>query len=738
MRWIRAISFMFLLALATGLASVTQVWRQDSAEDFEKGTATSITITSDGQLQIAPRLERLYEASDANFWAMAEDSKGRVFVAGGNDGKVHVYADGKGAIFFHAPEIEVHALAVDAKDNLYAGTSPNGRIYRIAPDGSSKVFYTSGERYIWSMTFDPRGNLYVSTGEGGKIFEVDPQGTGKIFFSSQEKHIRCLALDSKGNLIAGSESQGRIYRLSPDGRPSVLYDTSAKEITAVVAAEDGSIYAAAIGRKDEKGPSPPTPSMAVLPSPSVSSPAAEVMRAAILQAGAFPPGQGSRERSETPGSEIYRIAPDGSPRQIWRADKTTVFALALSPDGALLAGTGDKGAIYRIERDGVHSSTLTRVEPSQVTALWRSRVRPAVYAVTSNLSRLFGLQSEYAREGTYESQIHDTVTFSRWGRVTWRERVHAAGKVQIFTRSGNTDKPDNTWSDWSEANPSVTSPSARFIQWKLVLSATEQKQSPVIDGVDLAYVPRNDPPRIEALTLQPAGVAYTAMPMTEMMQQVMPPGPVMTGGSPSSTQTAPRARRRSPAQVQPRQTMKEGYRTVTWTARDANDDDLLFSLYIRGEGEKDWKLLKERIEENFYSWDTRTLPDGSYMLRLVAGDERSNPPDAAARSERITERFDIDNTPPAITGVTGESLGGGRVRLRFTATDGATPISEAWYAVDVGEQRVLLSVDGILDSESESFDTIIPGLSPGEHVIVIRVKDAADNTASAKVIVTLK
>jgi hypothetical protein len=126
------------------------------------------------------------------------------------------------------------------------------------------------------------------------------------------------------------------------------------------------------------------------------------------------------------------------------------------------------------------------------------------------------------------------------------------------------------------------------------------------------------------------------------------------------------------------------------------------------------------------------------MLRLVASDERSNPPDAAAHSERITERFDIDNTPPSITGLTGETLGGGRVRLQFTASDSATPISEAWYAVDVGEQRVLLSADGILDSESESFDTIIAGLSPGEHVIVIRVKDAADNTASAKVVVTLK
>ncbi len=738
MKWIRTTSLVFLLTLATGLASVTQVWRQDTAEEFEKGNATNITITSDGQLLLAPQFERLYESSDASFWTVTGDSKGRVFAAGGNDGNVYIYADSKGKLFFHAPEIEVHALAVDAKDNLYVGTSPAGKIYKIAPDGSSQAFYSPGERYIWSMTFDPQGNLYVATGEGGKIFEVDSQGTGKVLFNSQEKHIRCLAADSRGNLIAGSESQGRIYRLSPNGQPAVLYDTQAKEITSVVVAEDGSIYAAAIGRKDERGPSLQQPArIPGIPSSLMSSPAAEAMRTAMSQVTALSTGLESRERSETPGSEIYRIAPDGSPRQIWRAEKTTVFALALSPDGALLAGTGDKGAIYRIEPNGQRSSTLLRAEPSQVTALWRSRVRPVVYAATSNLSRLFVLQPEFAREGSYESQVHDTVTFSRWGRVMWRERVHTAGRVRILTRSGNTDRPDNTWSDWSEASPGITSPPARFIQWKLMLTASDPKQSPAVDTVDLAYVPRNDAPRIENLTIQPLGVAYTAIPVGDSMQQVFSQGPIMPGGNQSSTQASTRPRRRPPTQIPPRQMMKDGYRTVTWTARDLNEDDLIFSLYIRGAGEKEWKLLKDKIEDNFYSWDTRTLPDGSYMLRLVASDEKSNPPEVAERSERLTERFDIDNTPPSIIGLTSESLGGGKVRLQFTATDSATPISEAWYAVDVGEPRVLLSSDGILDSESESFDITIPGLSSGEHVMAIRVKDAADNIASAKVIVTL-
>ena len=123
---------------------------------------------------------------------------------------------------------------------------------------------------------------------------------------------------------------------------------------------------------------------------------------------------------------------------------------------------------------------------------------------------------------------------------------------------------------------------------------------------------------------------------------------------------------------------------------------------------------------------------------LVASDERSNPPETAEHTARVTERFDIDNTPPTITGITGESLGGGKVRLRFVATDSATPLSDACYAVDGGDPRPMLSVDGILDSESESFDVVIPALSPGEHVTSVRVKDTADNVASSKVIVILK
>ncbi|MBI3949636.1 MAG: hypothetical protein HY314_04180 [Acidobacteria bacterium] len=736
-----------LVSFGFALASTTQVWRQDTTEEFEQGTPTGITITSDGYLQLAPQLDKLVETTDAYFWSLAEDSKGRLFIGSGNDGKVYVYDNGQGRVFFDAPEMEVHALAVDGQGNLFVGTSPDGKIYRVTPDGNSKVYYEPGAKYIWALALDGRGNLYAGTGEEGKIFRVDPQGRGEVFFDSEEKHIRSLGVDRQGNLIAGGESRARIFRLTPAGRPSILYDAPVREITSIVLASDGSIYAAGIGQA-EGGPQAPA-SRPATSMPAFSSvitvTAGDTVASAVQDATKDLGVGGSTGKAPTPGSVIYRIAPDGYPQEIWRSDKATVFSMALQPDGALLAGTGDRGIIYRIEPDGVHSSMLTRSDPSQVTALLRSARRPIVYAITSNLSNLFALKSEYVREGTFLSPVKDSTTFSKWGRISWRLQTPQGASARLFTRSGNTQEPDNTWSDWAEVvtnsnGQMVPSPEARFILWKLVLASTNGAQTPVADSVEMAYLPRNVAPRIESVQLQPPDVAFENVPSYGIVQTFSSVGNTSAGGSASSQAQTNRVRRvqtQASSQAPPRQTVKEGYRTITWQARDANDDDLVYSVYIRGEGETTWKRLKDNIEDTFYSWDTTELPDGNYTVRIMASDARSNPPEMALTSERLTEWFEVDNTPPRIEGLTATVEPGGKVRVRFTARDSATPISEADYLIDNVEPRLVLSTDGILDTEQETFDFVINSMQSGEHTMTVRVRDGADNLASAKAVVKL-
>jgi hypothetical protein len=734
--------------LGVALASTTQIWKQDTAEEFEHGMPTSISIRSDGYLQLSPQLDKIFETTDAFFWTAAEDSKGRLFIGSGNEGKVYAYSNGQGRLFFDAPEMEVHALAVDSQDNLYVGTSPDGKIYRLTPDGTSQVFYDPKAKYIWALALDGRGNLYAGTGGEGKIFRVDSQGRGEVFFDSEEKHIRSLAVDAQGNLIAGSEGKARIFRLTPAGRAFTLYDAPVREITSMVIAKDGLIYAAGIGQREEKLSTPTSRSAASVPTFSsvITVLAADAVQAVSPESGRDLRVAGSANKEEVSGSVIYRIPPDGFPQEMWKSEKTTIYSLVVQPDGSLLAGTGDKGIIYRIEADGLHSLMLNRTQPSQVTALVRSAHQPLIYAITSNLAHVYALKPSFAREGSFISSVRDTGTFSQWGRASVKRQVPPGASVRLFTRSGNTLDPDNTWSEWTEVvnhadgqGQLIPSPQARFIQWKLILSSADGAQTPDVNSVELAYLPRNAPPQIESVTLQPPDIAFENVPTYGTIQPLTVAG-ASAGGSSSSQAQTNRKRHLQPAsgQIPPRQLIKQGYRTVTWQATDANDDDLIFSVYIRGEGETVWKLLKDNIDDSFYSWDTTELPDGNYSFRLVASDERSNPPDKALVTERVTEWFEVDNTPPRIEGLNAAPEAGRSVRVRFAAHDSATPISEAEYLVDNLNPKMVLSTDGILDSEDESFDFVIKGMKPGEHTITVRVKDGADNLASAKVVVKVE
>lgn len=735
------IGTVLLASLVSVWASTTQLWQQDRAEEFEQGTPSNVTIRSDGYIQLAPKLDELYQGADAFFWSMAEDSRGRVFLGSGNEGKVYVYDGREGRLFFDAPEMEVHALAVDAEDNLYVGTSPDGKVYRVAPDGESRVFYDPPAKYIWALAIDRQGRLYVGTGEDGVIYRVDRRGQASVFFDSEEKHIRCLAIDAQGNLLAGSEGQARLFRLTPDGQPFILYDAPVAEITSIAVAPDGTIYAAGIGAVEKEAEATTTTTTSSL-STVITISATSSGQSLGQQAGV---ASATKTKTEIPGSRIFRITPDGFPEEIWKSDKATVFSVAFWPSRGVLAGTGDEGVIYQIEPDGTRSALLTRVEPSQVTALLVSRRRPLVYAATSNLARLFALESGYAREGSLISSVKDTSTFSQWGLIRWRQRVPAGTSVTLFTRSGNTREPDNTWSPWSGAltragGEKITSPPARFIQWKLVLTSSSGAETPVVDSVELAYLPRNVAPRIDSLILQPPDIAFEKVPSYGTIQAVTTvSSTTSSGGSASSQAQTNRTRRQwqKASQVPPRQVVKEGFRTITWTASDANDDELVYSVYIRGEGETAWKLMKDELTDTFYSWDTTQLPDGYYRVKIVASDEPSNPPDRALRAERVTEWFEIDNTPPRIEMVSVDVQAEGSVRLRFAARDGATPITMAEYLVDNIDPRQMLSVDGILDAPEERFDLVIDGLSPGEHTITVRVRDGADNVASARAIVTV-
>jgi hypothetical protein len=311
--------------------------------------------------------------------------------------------------------------------------------------------------------------------------------------------------------------------------------------------------------------------------------------------------------------------------------------------------------------------------------------------------------------------------FSRWGRAEFR----GAGSVDLFTRSGNVDNPDRNWSPWKKVDLSKDAatgvPPARYAQWKAVLHAGNPK--PVVDSVTLNYLPKNVAPEIDDVTVQ-IGVRYTPLPKSAGLS-------ISTDVSGSSG-----AHFESPIP----NTRDRDSIGVKWSAHDENDDQLVYSVFYRGDGETRWLLLKDNLSDKAYSFDASLLPDGGYTVKVVASDASSHSPGEALTAEKESRRFEVDTTPPRIENLTA-AVEAGQIHVTFRAGDGFSTIKRAEYSVDAGEWKYVEPVGQLSDAKTENYDfKIAPeaakdGSSAGEHVVVVRVYDRYDNMGAAKSLV---
>ena len=155
-------------------------------------------------------------------------------------------------------------------------------------------------------------------------------------------------------------------------------------------------------------------------------------------------------------------------------------------------------------------------------------------------------------------------------------------------------------------------------------------------------------------------------------------------------------------------------------------------MYYRGEKEHTFKLLKSGLRDPYYSWDTTTMPDGAYYLKIVASDAPSNPPAQALDDTRIGPRFVVDNTPPAISGLAARTATDDAT-IEFSAKDPSSPLARAEYSIDAGPWTLVRPVGQLSDAPSESYRLQVKNLSPGEHTISVRVFDLYENSGIAKI-----
>ena len=702
------------------------VWETSGRTELLKGDSRGVSISDTGVLMLAPKLTEVFNTQQTYVWSSAVDNQGNMFLGTGHDGKIYrITAAGAGSLLYDAAELDVTALAVARDGALFAGTSPDGKVYRITADGKADVYFDPGDKYIWSLAIMSDGSLAVGTGDSGKLYRVRAAGANpesSLLVSTNQTHVISLAVTPQGELIAGTDSGGLVLRVSPEGKTFALFDTQLREIHALAPAADGSIYALALSDAASTARASSTTPVVVPPQPAEgATPTTSVTITAIDETGAPIQGQAGQTRSRSDVSSarsaVFRILPDGATDVVWSSTTVTAFAIApaLQP-GSVLIGTADKGRIYSVTNDGRDTLLLQSPEGQISSLLVRNN---QVYATSSNQGKLFRFGNELVSEGTFESPVRDARLTASWGRIWWR----GAGVVEVQTRTGNGERPDATWSDWSAAyrdpeGNQISSPRARFIQWRATVRSGSVQSW--VEDVSVAYLPRNVAPEVLSITALPIGVG-----LQQIVQVTVDPNVESSGLDPSLFGPV--------AQVPPRRFYQRGARSVQWQAEDRNSDTLEYAIYYRALNEQTFRLLKDKLRDNFYTIDGATLADGRYVIKVVASDAPDNPPGQKLTGERVSEPIDIDNTPPVVKVMSQPQINRDSVRVVFAVDDATGKVKKADASLDGGTWTPVFPDDGIADSGHEVYSVDFGSLAPGEHTISLRSFDSSGNIGTLSV-----
>ena len=782
--WILSVIVLF----AGPLYAVTPgSWQNQSEADFATGEFEKTAVNSRGEVSLTRAVKVLVEAKDAPVVVSAVAVVGKdLYAASGADGDIYKVTGEKAAKFATVPGTIVACLTPSGK-TLLAGTGGKGAgIYSVAADGRvakgkvTKVWSDPAVHYVWAIAIGDKGVLYAATSPKATVFEIK-EGKGKALYeiSKHARNILSLAVGAGGKLYAGTDRKGLVLEIDLQRKAGrVILDAAEKEIAAIIPDADGGLFVATsdAAKASADGKMKPTPTktgksaapkakairrpagkVGGKPETRPAKPAGKAAPAAKTNAKSAPKkgkaqatagkekqkkkpdakakttarktSVSSRKRSGPPpavlrsmsrsrrstssgrptrgpspsgrGNAVYYIQSNGLVRTIFRKPVTILAMVNLN--GTLLLGTGNGGAIYRVSLDGDVSTKLADTDARQVTSLAVMGDGRIAFA-TANKGSVATLGAAPAPEGTFTSKVMDAKQIAQWGTHSGRASVPPGTKATFATRSGNLSKADEaTWSPWSPEKPladdylPIRSPAGRFLQYRLKLTS-RGKASPVVHGVHLIYQVGNLAPALSAVT-----VKSTA-----------------SRDSRSRGTTGPKS-----------------YRHIAIAARDPNGDKISFTVEYRPLGGANWIRIGKDLTKPVHVWDTRTVGDGDYEIRVTASDKPANPPAQAMEAARIAEPVRVDNTPPVLKLLAARAQGK-IVSVRGQVADATSRLAAIRYAVDSAEKWVaVLPTDGISDSRSERFSFEIDDLKPGPHGVTVQARDLYGNvgTQSTTVVV---
>lgn len=670
-----------VLALAPSAAAVgTRTFDLDTLEELSGGDLKGVAVGSDGVVRAGFLLGevKLPQANTVFAGLPLADGSG-VLLGTSPGGKVIKVAGDQATEYADTKETGVTSLAQDARGNVYAATFPDGKIFKVS-QGKAEVFCTLPDTtYVWALAFDKsRTNLFAAVGlDEGRVFRINLAGQPEVYFRSDEPHLVSLAVAPNGDVLAGSSGKGLLYRITGPGRATVLYDFPGEEVKAVAAAADGTIWAIA----NEYGEAPEPPKR----SPSAPrSPAGPASGAARPK-----PGKGA----------LWRFDPQGRPEKMMSNSEFHYTALALDDAGAPYVGTGAEGRVYTV--DDAHVVTLVAdTDERQIGALSMAGLPKNVahpgasaFIAGSDGAVFHRILGKGGQDAVWTSKAFDMGLRARFGAMTYR----ATGPLELSTRTGNTATPDKTWSEWSNpiaSGATVPSPAARYVQ---VRARFARAPGAELQEILLPFVTDNLRPVVTEVDAQSKST-------TKETKEGLAP----SGGEPPK---------------------HESVVHVSWKIDNPDQDALRYRIYYRLQAvaRGAWREMlrsDEIVTKTEYDWETATLPEGKYDIRVEASDEPSNPPDQVQRHSLETTGVLVDNTPPTFPVAT---LTGRKLKARVV--DGVGPITRVDVSIDGrAEWRPLAPVDRVFDSADESFEADLSSVIPaGSHIVALRAYDAAGN-----------
>lgn len=711
MKRVLLLSAFFLLPSA--FAVKTEHWEITTAQDFLKGKLHRLTVSSEGEVRLGYGAAKLGEFAK-EIWCSTVARDGSIYFGTGSPADVYlINKEGQVAKIFETDAIAVTALAVDSRGNVYVATMAEGKIFKI-PAGKKEgaEFCRLRAPYVWSLAFDKEDRLYAGTGPDGKLYRIGTDGKAEEWFAGEESNLLSLAIDADGAVLAGGSDRGLLYRISEKGKGLVLHEFSEDEVKSLVVS--GHDLYVGVNRQKVKRP---RGTGARRPSAAEFE---ELTQRLTTQFGMRPPTDLSDRTRETPlearagnvqAGTLYKRNPEGRVDRLTFWETEAVMSLALTADGDVIAGTAGHGRVYRIHGSEKWELLFDLDEQQALTVAVRDG--QLAFVGTGNIGDAYLIEPQRAAEGEYTSEVRDSRFLTTWGNLLWR----GAGAISAVTRTGNTALPDTTWSAWSapltNASSKVVSPRARFIQVRVHLEHTVE---PALQSLSLYSQIQNQKPEITSIEL---GEKIKTVPEKIKRDEEKPEDDEKTA-------------EKKPDEPRPKQasTLKR----VSWRATSKDGDTLVYRLYYRVEGDAAWVPvpLDKPLKKSEYWWDTESIPDGWYKLKVVASDEESNPAGTALTDESISESVKVDNRRPEVLNLTFEAG-----ILKGVARDNLSLIRYLEYSVDGGDWKFFGPKDGVFDDREESFE-VKPEIKPGPHTIAVRATDEEGNIGVEKATVQLK